>query len=319
MFQGMPTTWIVTDGKQGMESQCLGLARALDVSVEMKRVEIRAPWRWLPPSLWWNALAAPRERLRPPWPELLIATGRRTVALSIAIRREGGAFTIQLQDPTVSPALFDVVVAPEHDGLQGANVIATKGALHGVTPEVLALAAENFRARLEPLARPLVAVLLGGSNALYRLDREAMIRLGALLRRAAREDGASFAVTPSRRTGEANVAALRETLADVPCEVWDGGGDNPYLGYLALADAIVVTSDSVNMVSEACATGKPVHVFHLAPPKGKFGRFHAAFEAAGFARPFKGRIEHWRYDPPRETERVAGLIRARLKDRAQAN
>jgi uncharacterized protein len=314
----MTACWILTDGKQGMENQCLGLARALGVDVEVKRVAIRAPWRWLPPRLWWNALAAPRDRLGPPWPELLIATGRQTVALAIAIKRASGGrcFTVQLQDPTVSPALFDVVVAPEHDGLKGPNVIATKGAMHGVTPAALAEAAPRFRDRLAKLPRPLVAVLLGGSNARYSLDREAMLRLGALLRRAAAEDGAGFAITPSRRTDAAGVAALRETLSGVACEIWDGTGDNPYLGYLALADAIVVTSDSVNMTTEACATGKPVHVFHLAPAKGKFSRFHESFQTAGFTRPFKGRIESWAYDPPRETERVAGLIRARIKDRA---
>jgi mitochondrial fission protein ELM1 len=318
MFQGMVTSWILTDGKQGMENQCLGLARALGVDVEVKRVAIRAPWRWLPPGLWWNALATPRDRLGPPWPELLIATGRQTVALSIAIKRASGGrcFTVQLQDPTVSPALFDIVVAPEHDGLSGPNVIATRGAMHGVTAAALAEATPRFRDRLATLPRPLVAVLLGGSNARYRLDREAMLRLGALLRRAAAEDGAGFAITPSRRTDAASVAALRETLSGVACEIWDGTGDNPYLGYLGLADAIVVTSDSVNMTTEACATGKPVHVFHLAPAKGKFGRFHDSFQAAGFTRPFKGRIETWAYDPPQETERVAGLIRARIKDRA---
>ena len=311
------SVWVLTDGKVGMENQCLGVARALGVTPLVKRVAIRLPWRVLPPQLWTNALAATVERLTPPWPELLIATGRQTVALSTAIKRASGGrtFTVQLQDPVVSPARFDVVVAPEHDGLGGGNVIATRGAMHGVTREALEVAATKFRARLAPLKRPLVTVLLGGSNGRYRMDRDAVSRLASGLRRVAEESGAGLAVTPSRRTGTETVATIRAALAGTSCEIWDETGDNPYLGYLALADAIVATSDSVNMVSEACATGKPVHVFHLPGGSEKFRRFHAAFEAAGFTRPFAGRLESWSYDPPRETERVAGLIRARLKDR----
>jgi mitochondrial fission protein ELM1 len=315
------SVWVLTDGKVGMENQCLGLARALGFAPVIKRVAIRLPWRLLPPQLWVDALAATTERLAPPWPDLLIATGRQTVALSIAIRQAAGGrcFTVQLQDPDVSPAKFDLVVAPEHDGLAGANVIATRGAMHGVSKEALAAAADKFRARLASLKRPLVAVLLGGSNGRHRMDRESMARLGALLRRVAEERGAGLAITPSRRTGADNLAALRDALAGTPCEIWDETGDNPYLGYLALADAIVATSDSVNMVSEACATGKPVHVFHLPGGSAKFRRFHATFEAAGYTRPFDGRLESWAYDPLRETERVAASIRARLKDRSQAN
>jgi mitochondrial fission protein ELM1 len=112
---------------------------------------------------------------------------------------------------------------------------------------------------------------------------------------------------------------LRDSLAGLSCEIWDGTGENPYFGYLGLADAIVATADSVNMVTEACATGKPVHVFH--PPGGsaKFRRFHRSFEEAGYTRPFAGKLEKWSYDPPRETARVAAAIRARLKVKAQAN
>ena len=126
--------------------------------------------------------------------------------------------------------------------------------------------------------------------------------------------------SPRRGAPDAdNLAVLREALAGLSCEIWDGTGENPYFGYLGLADAIVATADSVNMVTEACATGKPVLVFH--PPGGsaKFRRFHRSFEGDGFTRPFAGRLEKWSYEPPRETARVAAAIRARLKVKAQAN
>ncbi|MBM3600095.1 MAG: hypothetical protein FJX35_17940 [Alphaproteobacteria bacterium] len=316
--------WVVTDGKVGMEVQCLGLAEALGCTPKVKRVMTRGPWRWLPPQLWFNALAAQKPRadvLAPPWPDLMIATGRQTVALSIAVRRASAAraggptFTVQIQDPKVDPASFDVVVVPAHDELEGRNVVVTAGSIHRVTHERLAADAERFRARLAHLPRPLVAVLLGGSNGHYVLDDGVARRLGAQLAALSRQ-GFGLAVTPSRRTGEANTAALRAELAGCPVEIWDFTGDNPYFGILGLADAIIVTPDSVNMVSEALATGKPVHVVPLDCKRdGKFAAFHRRLEESGLTRPFVGRIESWSYPPPDDTARVAAEIIARLAAR----
>jgi mitochondrial fission protein ELM1 len=309
--------WVMTDGKVGMENQCLGLAEALGYTPRVLRIRPRAPWRWLPPFLWPCPLSAfdpDADVPAPPWPRLLIATGRQTVAPAIAIRRaaRGATFAVQIQNPAVDPANFDLVVAPAHDGLSGPNVIATMGAIHRVTPDRLAAEAEAFRARYAALPRPLVAVLIGGSNRQYRLDAAGAARLGEGLARLAREQGAGLAITPSRRTGDENLAILREKLAGLPADIWDGTGDNPYFGMLGLADAVVVTNDSVNMVTEACATGKPVHVFSLDGHSAKFDRFHDAMREAGLTRPFEGRLEGWAYDPLLETARVAAEIRVRM-------
>lgn len=314
---------MLTDGSAGMENQCRGLAEAMGLEPEIKRVAIRAPWRWLPPSLWlapFAALDPAGDSLAPPWPDLLIATGRKTVALSIAIRRASGGrcFTVQIQNPTVPPDRFDLVVAPEHDGLNGDNVISTLGSVHRVTREALTRAAEAWRSRLPPLPHPLVAVLIGGSNSQLRLDEAGITRLADGLAKVAREEGAGLLVTPSRRTGVGNEALLRRLLADVPAAIWDGTGENPYFGYLGLCDAVVVTGDSVNMVTEALATGKPVHVFQLAGRSAKFDRFHDALRRRGLTRPFEGRLERWDYAPPDETRRVADEIKRRLAARDAA-
>ena len=312
-----PNCWVLTDGKPGMENQCLGLAEALGIVPTVKRIAPRFPWSVLPPGLWFAPLRAPGpggDRLAPPWPALLIATGRQTVAPSIAIRRasRGATFTVQIQDPQVDPARFDLVASPAHDRLAGDNVIATLGALHRVTPERLAHAAARFRDRLARLPRPLVAVLVGGTNRQYRLSRAGTERLVQGLVRLSKNSGAGLAVTPSRRTGAANEAVLREGLAPVPSVIWDGEGENPYFGYLALADAIVVTADSVSMVSEACATGKPVYVFDLEGGSRKFDRFHDKLREAGITRAFEGTLAEWRYRPPDDTERVAEEVRRRM-------
>jgi mitochondrial fission protein ELM1 len=311
------TCWVVSDGRPGNENQCLGVAEAVGLPITVKRVHPRAPWRWLPPPLCFGALGSlgpDSDPLAPPWPDLLIAAGRQSVALSDAVRRaaKGATFTVQIFKPGMALNRFDLVVAPQHDQLDGANVIATRGSLNRITPQRLADEAEKIRGRLGHLPRPLVAVLIGGSNDCYRFDEDVARDLASHLAGLCRDSGAGLAVTTSRRTGEANERILRQALAGLPAEVWDGAGDNPYFGYLGLADAIVVTGDSVNMVSEACATGKPVHVVELPGGNEKFNRFHAALRQDGLTRAFTGRLEQWTYPPLDDTAMVAAEIKRRM-------
>jgi len=298
----------MTDGKPGMENQCLGLAEALGVTPEVKRVAPRPPWRWLPPHAWFSPLSAV-DGVAPPWPELLIATGRQTVAPALAIKaRNRATFAVQIQDPVAGRGRFDLIAVPEHDNLTGANVIATLGALHRVTPQVLAAAAPRFEPMLQALPRPLVAVLLGGANKQYRLSEA---RARTLAEGLARLPG-GLAITPSRRTGEDAMRIIRAALGAKPAVIWDGTGENPYFGFLAHADAIVVTGDSVSMVSEACATGKPVYVFDLEGGSRKFERFHRTLRDRGITRPFDGTLAAWRYPPLDDTARVADEVRRRF-------
>jgi hypothetical protein len=313
--------WVVTDGKAGMEIQCLGLAEALGLTPEVKRVSVAKPWRWLPAGLIRDSLGTlgPKgDRLASPWPDLWLASGRQTVALTRDMRALSGGrcFTVQIQDPAIDPAAIDLVVTPEHDRLRAANVLTTRGSLGRVTPERLVAAAAAFAPRYAHLPQRRLAVLIGGNNKVFRLDARTMTRLTGQLAALARA-GWGLMVTPSRRTGARNEEILRRGLAGLPAEIWDGRGDNPYFGILALADHVVVTGDSVNMVSEAASTGKPVHVVHLSSshPRGrsaKFTRFHEALLQAGITRPFTGALEEWTYPPLDETRRVADEIRRRL-------
>ncbi len=312
-----PTCWVLTDGKAGMESQCLGLAEALRLSPQVKRISPRFPWSILPPQLWAAPLRSPGaggDLLSPPWPDLLIATGRQTVAPALAIRKSSGSstITVQIQNPTVTPARFDLVIAPRHDGIKGDNVVETLGALHRITPTRLARHSAKFIDRYRALPRPLVAVLIGGTNKQYRMTGTSSDQLANLLVQVAEQQGVGLAMTASRRTGDDNIRYLRQRLSGLPADIWDGTGDNPYFGMLGLSDAIVVTSDSVNMVSEACATGKPVYVFHLEGGSAKFDRFHQVLEESGITRPFSGTIEHWEYEPPDDMNRAADAVRGLL-------
>lgn len=318
-----PTSWILTDGKAGMESQCLGLAETLGLRPEIKRIAPRFPWSILPPQLWIQPLRAPGpkgDRLSPPWPDLLIATGRQTVAPALAIKKAHGRATvaIQIQNPTVDPARFDLIIVPQHDALTGSNVVATLGSLHRITPERLTAEAKRFANRYAALPRPLVAVLIGGSNKQFRMTTQSAGRLADLLVGAIKNQGVGLAITASRRTGSENIEHIKQRLDGLSADIWDGSGDNPYFGMLGLADAIVVTGDSVNMVSEACATGKPVHVFQLEGNAVKFNRFHQALRDQDLTRPFTGTIEQWETAPPDDMDRAAAAVRDLLSRRGSS-
>lgn len=315
-----PTVWVVHDGKIGMANQVIGLAEALGWPFAEKRLVIRSPWNHLAPAFWLWPLLAPHpsgDVLAPPWPAVLIACGRNTVAIARAVKRlnHGKTFWVQIQDPRYARAEADLVVAPQHDPARGGNVFQTLGAVHRVTPAKLAAAATRFAPLFASLPRPLVAVLIGGDNSVYRLSEQRFAALCEQLASLSRQ-GFGLAITPSRRTTAARLAALREKLESLPAYIWDGQGDNPYFAMLAAANAIIVTADSVSMVSEAAATGKPVYVVDLEGGSRKFARFHQAMREAGITRPFTGVIEDWHYAPLDDTARAAAEIRRRLAEAA---
>jgi mitochondrial fission protein ELM1 len=317
------TCWAMSDGTVGMEIQCRGLAEAMGLEPKVKRIQVRRPWRWLPPHVWHDPLGRlgpDGDLLAPPWPDVLISCGRPTVAPAAALRKASGGrtFTVQIQNPTIGLDRFDVVVVPKHDRITGPNVVETLGGLNHITRARIEAAAARFGPRFADLPRPLVAVLVGGANKVYRMTPAIARGLGKRLAELSRREGAGLLVTPSRRTHPDLRTILRESLDGVPAAFWDGSGENPYFAYLALADAFVVTGDSVNMVSEAATTGKPVYVVDLEGGSAKFRRFHAAMREAGITRPFNGALETWSYPALRDTQQAAEEIRRRLAQRREA-
>lgn len=311
----------MTTGEAGMISQVAGLGQAVGLPFELKTVNPRAPWRWLPGH--WAArlgvLASldSNDGIHPPWPDLLITCGRRSVAAAIAIKRASGGrtFTVHIQDPRVPPACFDMVVPPEHDRLRGPNVFPSRGALHKLTREALAQAGERFKLAFKAVRKPFVAVLIGGKSKSYDLTPARMRELAMQLKELAEKHGAGLVVSTSRRTGAENEAILRAALTGTDAIVWDGSGENPYLAMLAMADLIIVTEDSASMVSEACYTGRPVYVAKLEGRSRRFDALHQGLQKAGFTQPFNGKLETWEYAPLDENQRIAAIVRERMARR----
>ena len=308
-------TWFLHDGAAGHRQQALALARALDPGAHELGLATRAPWSWLAPRRLPGAEAAFgdafRDLLDAP-PALVLGCGRRP-ALATRLLRARGARAVQLLDPRLDPVHWDLVVAPEHDGLRGPNVITLCGSLNVVDDPWLA----DARARFPDFARlpsPRTVVLLGGPTAAVRFDRGAFEVMAAKLEHWLAVGGGSLLVIGSRRTPAQLAMLSRSYWADTPGLRWFDAGDgpNPYAGALAWADRVVVSPDSVNMVSEACATAAPVYVPEPGRATGRVKRYLDDLLARGRIQPL-GKLPHdAACEPLRETPRVAALVHERL-------
>jgi mitochondrial fission protein ELM1 len=315
--------WAVTDGNAGNESQALGLAEALarrrGVNISVKRMSPKG-WAALLPAQLWHLLGARAGgwpfigyagKLSPPWPDLIIGAGRRIAPLVAALGKLHGVKAVQILNPQMPLAAFGLVVVPEHDRIAGPNVVATIGTVGRISPELVANEAALWRPRLAHVPERRVACLIGGSSksAFWReADADRLVAQIAALSRS----GVGLMITPSRRTDPVVVAGLKADCDPTTTFLWDGAGDNPYPGILGLANAVLVTEDSVNMVSEAAATGLPVHVFRVAGRAAQFAAFRDEMTRRGITRDFTGKIENWSYTPLAEADRVAAEIENRL-------
>ena len=304
-------SWILCEDLAGLRNQALGLAEAAGLTPVVRVLQPAAPWRHFPARLWPRPLDVVAEAVKAPLSALAIGCGGMAGPVLAGLRKTGQQ-VVQVQNPRMRIEKFDLVVANTHDELTGPNVIVTRTALHRVTQARLDAEAEVWRERLAGLKRPLVAVLLGGNNGRYKLDVSVGGRLAADLAAMARRDGVGIAVTPSRRTDPAVTALMRDALAPVGGWVWDFTGGNPYFGMLALADMIVVTQDSVSMISEAAATAAPVMFAPLPGSSRRQGIFIDTMMREGRVHPFEGKFAPWPVSPLNDTPAAAAEMCRRL-------
>jgi hypothetical protein len=305
---------LLGSGKAGHEINVAGVAEALGAPYERRRVAPRAPFVWMSPF----GPVDPREWARPPFdgpaPDVVIGCGRVTVPYLRAFKLAGGrrVFTVFLQDPRFARSSFDLIWVPEHDRHRGPNVITTLTSPHPYSRRRLAAARAAPDPRVAVLPAPRCAVVLGGPNDAQHFTPADLARLSEAMRTIVGQ-GFSIMATPSRRTTPDLIAAVKQGLGDAPGFVWDWSGDNPYASMLALADAILVTGDSANMVGEATATGAPVHIFE--PTGGRANKLSSAIDALvakGAARRFAGAIESFSYQPIDSSGLIAAEIARRF-------
>ncbi|MHC1480189.1 mitochondrial fission ELM1 family protein [Frateuria aurantia] len=310
--------WIVTDGAAGNRRQAEALAAALGLQAQSITVGLRPPWSLLAPrvplGLSHGLGAASASLLRAP-PRLVIGCGRQASLVTRWLRERGAGScqAIQILDPGIDPRHWDLVIAPRHDGLQGRNVLSPLGSLHPIDAAWL----EQGRMRWPALGRQpaaLVGLLVGGPRRGVPLDEAYMQRLLERLQRYLHEHGGQLLILCSRRTPPALQAMVRAFTSRHGGRCWTGpdDGPNPYQGVLAWADRLVVTADSVNMLSEACATGRPVHcVLPARPLPRRLASFVRSLESLDLLRDWDDLRPA--APPLREMPALAAGIRRRLR------
>jgi len=316
MEQSTPLrAWLLTDGHAGNLRQAQALAHALHAAASTPPLLPARPWRWLAPRRLPGAERAfgpgfAQMLAQPLPPSLAIGCGRQG-ALATRMLRERGVAAVQILDPRVDPRHWDLVIVPEHDALRGPNVVTMHGSLHPVDADWLAAAAVAH-SHLQALPQPRVALLVGGPTRHAPWTPRRLRSQLTALRAHVQASGGSLLATVSRRTPASVAAAVRDAVDGISGLAWDGQVPNPYPGLLAWADRIVCTADSVNMLSEACATQAPVFVLDPTCAGGRLRRFLDGLLASGRVREADAGLPYFDVQPLRETARVAAQVRQRL-------
>lgn len=308
--------WVVSDGTAGMRLQSVALAESLqrarpswkcdEFTVSPHRLTRALPrlGAWLPAMPLYGTTpkgggALPRRPHAGRYPDIMITCGRRMAGFALAMRRRARAEatsmqSVHLQDPRLSPNLFDALLVPRHDRARGSNVLVTTGSLNRLTLSGIQAAMMDMPSRwLETTRRTAVAVMLGGDNRRYKVTPEMGDAMADRLAAFAQTSGAMLMIVPSRRTPEGLVDRLCAHLPAGGAMLPQKDEPNVYPGILGLAQAVIVTSDSVNMASEAAITGKPVMIASWqeatdSNPSGESGRiraFHDHMFASGYSMP----------------------------------
>ncbi len=311
--------WVISDGSAGMENQARGLAEALGYEPILKRISLRPFWNFFSPHIRFGkqfCLSPTSDKLNPPWPELLIASGRRSILPALYIKEASKNHTkvVYLQNPKISPKYFDAVVCPKHDNLKGPNVISMVGAPHRVTKECLQQNYQLFSSIFSKYPGPRYSILIGGPNRVFQMTTQVGQTLVKQLNHLQKKDNASLLISTSRRTPIEILTMLKEAFSHNPrVYIWDFQGENPYFALLAWADAILLTCDSVNMISEVCSTIKPVYLIPLPGGSKKFSSFYEQLLEIDRIRWFKGNIDLFKAKSFNETciitEKLKSLLR----------
>jgi len=302
----------ISDGRPGNARQAEALAAALlPGRVDVIHIAARAPWHWasprrLPGSK--HAFGSDFAGLLQQPPRWAVGCGRQA-ALATRLLREAGSRVVQILNPRIAYRHWDWLVIPEHDRITGARVIPMRGSLNPVNDAWLNAARVEF-AWLEQFPGPRLTVLVGGDSRHGRLPADVGQKMQDMMMRWHLDTGGSVLVTTSRRTPPALAAALVQQMRTLPGLCWTSPADgaNPYPGLLAYAERILCTADSVNLLSEACATCVPVCIVGAETTKAGPGRFvrhllDSGRASASLSAPFSG------ITPLRETARIAAILR----------
>ena len=304
---------LLTEGLHGMISQVEGLAKALDLDYFHEKIELNNPWNLVPPLFTPKKKFIFKNQVNQEY-DVIISCGRKSVIPSIVLKKNSNnkVINIHIQNPKVSLENFDIVVAPDHDSIDGPNVLISKGAIHYLTLDEIIKAKDYLKNKIEN-KKDVITLILGGPTKYYNYDDENLINIFSKINKHILEKNLQLILIPSNRTPEKAIQFAKEYF-NINRLILDKVDKQAYLSSLALAKYIIVTCDSSSMISEAALTGKPVYVamFPAIRSDKRFQKFRNLLENMKIIRKLEDDLDTWSYEKLDETNRIAKQIKAKL-------
>ena len=304
---------LLTQGMHGMISQVEGLAKALNLSFKHQTIKLKRFWNYIPPKFTPISENLLTEKFICD-SKIIISCGRKSVVPSIALKKKhkDEIFNIHIQDPKVSTEHFDLIICPEHDSLEGKNVLKTKGAIHYLTKKEILKSSKYLKIDREN--KKIVSFIIGGPNKYYNYSDEQTNIVFNKIKTLFTPDKYKLIIIPSHRTTEEIIKKAYNTFSHNHLVI-KTVDKNAYLSALSLADYIVVTADSTSMISESAITGKPIYVAHMRSVKNisRYEKFYPEFKKLGIIRDLEDSIDLWSYNELDEVNRIAPDIKERIK------
>ena len=305
---------LLTEGMHGMISQVEGLAKALDLDFIHEKIELNNFWKLIPPKITPIKSFVFKNKINEKF-NIVISCGRKSVIPSIYLKNiyKNKIMNIHIQDPKVSLNNFDFVVAPEHDGLNGKNVLKSKGAVHYLRSDDLNENVGYLKTQINK--EKIVTLVVGGPNKYYDYNESAVEKMFLKINKNFIKKDYQLIFIPSMRTPQ-RIINLAKNYFDKTQIIITKVDKKAYLSSLKLSDYIVVTCDSTSMISEAAMTGKPIYVAQMKPIKNndRFKKFFESFKSLNIIKDLEDSLEKWNYDKLNETDKISRYIKEKFKN-----
>ena len=305
---------LLTEGMHGMISQVEGLAKALDLDFIHEKIVINNFWKIIPPKFTPVQNFVFKNKISNDF-NIVISCGRKSVIPSIYLKKKlkEKIMNIHIQDPKVSLGNFDYIVAPEHDGLIGSNVLQSKGAIHYLRDNELNENKSYLKSKINK--KKVVSFIVGGPNKYYNYADDIIDVIFSKVKKNFIDNDYQLIFIPSMRTPK-NIINKAKEFFDYNQIIIQDIDKKAYLSSLELADHIVVTCDSTSMISEAAITGKPIYVAQMPNIKknDRFQKFFQLFNSLNITKNLENSVEKWNYKKLNETDRISSYIKDQLKN-----
>ena len=305
---------LLTEGMHGMISQVEGLAKALDLEFIHEKIEVPNFWKMIPPSLTPVKKFVFKNNINTNF-NIVISCGRKSVIPSIYLKQKlkNKIMNIHIQDPKVSTSNFDFIVAPEHDGLEGKNVLKSKGAIHYLRENELDENENYLKSKVKK--GKVVTFIVGGPNKYYDYNNFVIDEIFFKIKNNFIQKGYQLIFIPSMRTPQ-KIIDKAKNYFDENQIVITKVDKKAYLSSLKLANYIVVTCDSTSMISEAAITGKPIYIAQMPAVKknSRFKKFFELFKSLNITKDLENSVVDWNYKKLNETDKISGYIKENFKN-----